>query len=123
MNDKSLHLRVEDAEVARIATHPRVTLYDIEGGIAEKHYTTGREAAYEGERLPSPHPLDTFTICMLVLKNGFVVVGTSAAASPENFNADLGKRIAYENALRQVWPLMGYELRQRLHEQAVRDSP
>jgi len=45
---------------------------------------------------------------VLVLKNGFTVVGESACASPENFNAELGAKIARGNAVAKVWPLMGY---------------
>jgi hypothetical protein len=37
-----------------------------------------------------------------------------ARASPENFNADLGRKFAYEDAVRQLWPLMGYALRDKL---------
>ena len=51
---------------------------------------------------------------MLVLRNGFTVIGESACASPENFNAEIGRRIARENAVAKVWPLMGYELRSTL---------
>jgi hypothetical protein len=48
------------------------------------------------------------------MKNGFIVIGHSAPASPENFNAELGRKFAYENAIRQLWPLMGFALRERL---------
>lgn len=56
------------------------------------------------------------TICLLVLRNGFTVIGKSAPASPENFNVELGQKFAYEDAPRQLWPLMGYALRDRLRE-------
>jgi hypothetical protein len=56
------------------------------------------------------------TICVLVLRNGFTVTGTSACASPENFDADIGRKVARADAVRQVWPLMGYALKQRLHD-------
>jgi hypothetical protein len=64
-----------------------------------------------------PASLKLLTFCVLVLRNGYTVHGTSACASPENFNAELGRRIAKEDAMRQVWPLMGYALRERLHTQ------
>ena len=54
------------------------------------------------------------TFCVLVLRNGFTVTGESACASPENFDADLGRKIARANAVNKVWPLMGYELRSKL---------
>ena len=56
------------------------------------------------------------TFCVLVLKNGFTVTGESACVSRKNFNAEIGRRIARENAVAKVWPLMGYELKQRLSE-------
>jgi hypothetical protein len=58
--------------------------------------------------------LGMLTFCVLVLRNGYTVTGESACASPENFNAEIGRRIARENAVANVWPLMGYELRSQL---------
>ena len=58
--------------------------------------------------------LDLLTFCVLVLKNGFTVTGESACASPENFDAELGRKIARQNAVQKIWPLMGYELRSKL---------
>ena len=60
--------------------------------------------------------LRRLTFCVLVLKNGFTVVGESACASPENFNADIGRRIACENAVDKLWPLLG-TLREKLYEE------
>ena len=76
------------------------------------------------ERRPLVHrpdaagPLGLLTFCVLVLRNGFTVTGESACASPANFNAEIGRRIARENAVAKVWPLMGYELKQRLYDLA-----
>jgi len=54
------------------------------------------------------------TICYLTLENGFIVTGQSACADPRNYNEVLGKKIAYDNAFREVWPLEGYLLKERL---------
>lgn len=54
------------------------------------------------------------TVCCLTLKNGFTVSGESACASPKNFNADLGRKIARANARNKIWPLEGYLLKDRL---------
>lgn len=54
------------------------------------------------------------TVCCLTLKNGFTVTGESACASPENFNAELGRKISRENARRKIWALEGYLLKERL---------
>ncbi len=56
-------------------------------------------------------PGTTMTICVLTLRNGFLVVGESAAASPENFDKELGRKIARENARQKIWQLAGYSLR------------
>ncbi|MGI4846180.1 MAG: Gp49 family protein [Janthinobacterium lividum] len=63
--------------------------------------------------MPASLPLLTF--CVLVLRNGFTVTGESACASPENFDAEIGRKVARQNALQKIWPLMGYELKQKLH--------
>ena len=65
-------------------------------------------------------PGTTLTVCGLTLRNGFMVVGESAAASPENFNAELGRKIARDNARNKIWALEGYRLRQNLYEQSLK---
>ena len=59
--------------------------------------------------------LNLLTFCVLVLRNGFTVTGESACASPENFNKEIGERIARENAVQKIWPLLGFALKERLH--------
>ena len=59
-------------------------------------------------------PGTTLTVCALTLKNGFIVVGESAAASPENFDIELGRKIARDNARNKIWALEGYILRSKL---------
>lgn len=56
----------------------------------------------------------TLTVCCLKLRNGFTVTGESAAASPENFDIDLGRKIARSNARDKIWALEGYALREKL---------
>ena len=109
-------------------TAPRVTPADIEANIASEHYFTARDGrrgalvdgTYVGRERPQHNEadlaaLDLLTFCVLVLRNGFTVTGESACASPENFDAELGRKIARQNAVAKVWPLMGYELRSKLH--------
>ena len=103
----------------------------IEANIASEHYFTaadGRAGAiscgdYVGRELPQADnkdllPLKLLTFCVLVLKNGFTVTGESACASPENFDAELGRKISRANAVNKVWPLLGFSLKQKLHEAA-----
>ena len=59
-------------------------------------------------------PGTTLTVCCLTLRNGFTVSGESAAASRENFDAKLGRAIAYQKARQKIWALEGYLLRERL---------
>lgn len=59
-------------------------------------------------------PGTTLTVCALTLRNGYIVTGESAAASPENFDKEIGRKIARENARNKIWGLEGYLLRERL---------
>ena len=117
---------------------PRITPAEIEANVASEHYFTAGEgvigafvAGEFGARggdtvavrrgIASPEvlkpSLNLLTFCVLVLRNGFTVTGESACASPENFNAEIGRKIARQNAVAKVWPLLGFALRQKLHEQ------
>ncbi len=60
-------------------------------------------------------PGTTMTVCALTLRNGYIVTGESAAASPENFDKEIGRKIARDNARNKIWALEGYLLRDRLH--------
>ena len=72
----------------------------------------------EGERfINPPQQLDLLTFCVIVLKNGFTVTGESACASPENFDAEIGKKIAYDNAREKIWLLECYLLKEKLSHQ------
>ena len=107
-------------QAAGANTAPRVTPSDIEANIVGQYFFTAdqgaeHEAYAEGlETDERPDCLKLLTFCVLVLRNGFTVTGESACASPENFNAEIGRRIARENAVAKIWPLMGYELRSKL---------
>lgn len=56
----------------------------------------------------------TMTVCALTLRNGYIVTGESAAASPENFDQAIGRKIARDNARNKIWSLEGYLLREKL---------
>lgn len=61
-------------------------------------------------------PGTVMTVCCLTLQNGFNVVGTSAPASPDNFNEEIGQTIARNKAVEQIWQLEGYLLKHTLSE-------
>ena len=109
---------IEEEILAKGLTAPRITPADIEANILVAYYFTGEEAMqYAGQNGSPfvPHlAMGLLTFCVLVLRNGFTVTGESACASPENFDADIGRKIARQNAVNKVWPLMGYELRSKL---------
>ena len=121
---------VERLIQAKGKTAPRVTPADIEANIVSEHYFTAADGfagalsiSPEFAELPPharvidpPAQLDLLTFCVLVLGNGFTVTGESACASPENFDAEIGRKIARANAVQKIWPLMGYELRTKLSE-------
>ena len=111
---------IEQEIQAKGLTAPRVTPADIEENIASAHYFTAAEGVIgTGNKQPTNGPtpaLGLLTFCVLVLKNGFTVTGESACASPENFDAGIGRKIACENAKQKIWPLMGYTLKQHLSE-------
>ena len=97
-------------------TAARVTPQDIERAITSEHYFTAGQAV---EQQTAPHEqiptsLYLLTFCVLTLRNGFTVAGESACASPENFDVQIGRAIARENAVQKIWPLLGYELRTKL---------
>lgn len=115
-----MSLEATETECAANATAPRVSLADIEAAIDRTYFTTADRAVEFAETSGRPllnaevKGLGLLTLCLVVMRNGFIVIGKSAPASPDNFNAELGRKLAYEDAIRQLWPLMGFALRERL---------
>jgi hypothetical protein len=107
-----MSLRGEEARCAAGRTAPRVSLDDIEAAIAARYDVTGNTVIEHCA--PARPELDTLSICLLVLRNGWTVIGKSAPVSLENFDAELGRDLAYQDAVRQIWPLMGFALKERL---------
>lgn len=92
---------IEKEIIEKGLTAPRITPEHLENVIVSEQYYI--------------FPNSTFTACLLTLKNGYTVLGESACASPENFNADIGRKIARDNAKNKIWALEGYLLRDKLH--------
>jgi len=67
-------------------------------------------------------PGTTLTVCAMTLQNGFIVTGESAAASPANFDEEIGRKIAYDNARNKIWAFEGYALRDILSGRSKRVS-
>jgi hypothetical protein len=114
MNDQAIEQEIQ----AKGLIAPRVTPDAVSANIAHEYYFTAQNGvigansgAINGPIVP---PLCLLTFCVLVLKNGFTVTGESACASPENFDAELGRKISRQNAVEKIWPLMGYALKEKL---------
>jgi len=99
MSEQDIEQEIQDKGL----TAPRITPDRIDGVIADEAYHV-----FQGSQL---------TVCCLTLKNGFTVTGESACASPENFNAEIGRKIARDNARNKIWALEGYLLKQKLEDQ------
>jgi len=113
---------IEREIVAKGLTAPRVTMADIEANIASEWYLSPGDGDYIAflcsnagrHGTAPPDALRLLTFCVLVLRNGFTVTGESACASPENFDAEIGRKIARAAAVNKIWPLMGYALKEKL---------
>ena len=112
-------------------TAPRVTPDDLKANIVSEHYFTARDGIVgveldaglidEASGTRTHESLGMLTFCVLVLRNGFTVTGESACASPENFDPEIGRKIARQNAEQKIWPLMGYHLKQQLADNPAYD--
>lgn len=118
-----------EAEIkAKGKTAPRITPDDLQANIAREFYFTaddgvfGREIQACGSPVTNAPPLRLLTFCVLILENGFTVTGESACASPENFDAAIGCKIARQSAEQKIWPLMGYALKQSLYDHGYKGA-
>ena len=90
---------VSEAELDAANPKPRVLPEDLEAQIKTVSYMQ----------------VNLLTVCAIEMQNGFMVTGESACAYPENFNEEIGQRIALENAKQKMWALLGYELKSKVH--------
>jgi hypothetical protein len=106
---------------AKGLTAARVTPGNIEAAIHSEHYFSPAHAYSIGDTHSTVKEEDDIgrfaytamtrlTFCVLVLRNGYTVTGESACVSPENFDAELGRKIARQNAIDKCWPLFGFAL-------------
>lgn len=103
---------------------PRVTIDDIEAQIAYEYYLRGDQftltpvigPAWKEISQADITPLSCLTFYILHLRNGFIVVGTSACVSIENFDEAIERKVARDKAVAQLWPLLGYQLKERLYQ-------
>ncbi len=88
-------ISIEKAQrIVATKTAPKITKESIEERIAKVEYLSH----------------GTTTICIITMCNGFKFIGHSTPASPENFDASVGERYAYDNAFKQIWTHEAYLL-------------
>lgn len=111
---------IEQEIQAKNLNAPRLSPQMIDDTIISEVYARASEVnwhrAQPGDSITYT-ALSCLTLCVLTLKNGFTVVGKSGCASPENFDYELGRKIAREDARRRIWALEGYRLRSQLNEE------
>lgn len=124
-------MAIEQEIQAKGLNAPRITPQRIADVIVSEHYFTAADGIAgrhqyltdtksdneKVEELNIPEQVAVLTFCVLVLRNGFTVTGESACASPENFDPEIGRKIARENAVNKIWMLEGYLLKQIMSEQ------
>lgn len=105
-------------------TAPRVTPESIEARIVEERYFSGAdglEGSFEGMHTLTNGMSDAFrhvTFCAMMLDNGSKIVGINyGSVDPKNFDSQLGKKLARQKAIDQIWELEGYLMRERLFRQ------
>lgn len=101
---------IEQEIQAKGLTAPRLTPEHIDAQIASEVW--GR--ASDLFSVPFNDALKCLTVCVITLKNGYTLVGKSACASPENFDLEIGGKIARDDARKQIWALEGYLLKSKL---------
>lgn len=98
MTDKEIETEIQNKKL----TAPRIKPEDLDKEIKKVEYHL--------------FPNSQMTICCLTLKNGFNTIGESACVDPANFDAELGQKIALNKAKNAIWPLLGFNLKQKLYE-------
>ena len=124
LNEKQIEQEIQSKNL----NAPRLTPDYIDSVIQSVHFFTAGDgyagalasseefnSLPENERVVQPPvQLDLLTFCVIVLKSGFTATGESVCASPENFDPEIGRKIAYENAYNKIWLLEGYLLKEQL---------
>lgn len=100
---------IEQAIQAAGKTAPRVTPEDLSANIVDVE--TVKHVSVTGQVL---------RWAVITTRNGYAVTGDpSCSVSSENDNAETGVALAIANAKRNLWPLMGYQLKQQLFTESI----
>lgn len=139
MNDQEIEAEIQ----AKRLTAARITPEQVQDEITSEHYFTASDgvcgqlaqrsavglkpgdktAVALADDTDIPPHLEVITVCVLLLRNGHRIVGVNAGpVSPENYDAELGRKLARQHAVDQIWPLLGFRLRDGLHAQDLAEK-
>ena len=122
MNDQQIEQEIQ----AKGLTAPRVTPEDVEASIAMEFYFSAEHGvegamargelwARDAAGVVIGPAMAHITLCVIIMRNGHKIVGVNTGSvSDANFDGELARKLARKNAVDQIWPLLGYDLRQRL---------
>lgn len=113
--------QVTEQELIEKAKAPRVTELSLLDNIKAQYCFNVLRVLEDGNKanpdnqIPLVPELGVLTFCVIVLKNGFTVTGQSACADPNNYDADIGNRLAFNDAKNKIWAFMGYALKEEIY--------
>ena len=110
-SERSALLMLAEKVAAQGAVAPRISLTDLKNAITDVRYLTPGVVC----NVSDDHPLMTMTLCFLTTFSGFVVVGKSACMDPRNYDSEKGQLFAYEDAIKQLWPLTAFARLERIY--------
>lgn len=119
---------IEQEIQAKANNGPRVTPDALKAEIVSERYFTAADGvlgayraggdvhSFGGTPSQATHQaLGLLTFCVLVLKNGTKIVGINyGAIDPSQHSAKRGREEARAHAIEQIWPLLGFRLRDKL---------
>lgn len=96
-------------------TAPKVTMQQIETEIEDEFYITAAQCTPACPSEAVFQALSRVTLCVITMRNNTVSVGVNyGTISPENYDPELGRQMAREEAIRPIWGFLGYEMRTKL---------
>jgi hypothetical protein len=107
----------------------KISREDVEAAIRSEYYFTAQDGArspyarHNGMHSDDDKELSLVTFCVLVLHSGFKVVGTSIPVNPVEFDAELGRDYAFDKAIEELVPLLGFQRKEQIHQAILAETP
>lgn len=94
---------------------PRVPMVELQSKMEDVTFLQGEDffAFTDSSSQITKDQFAVLTVCVIVMKNGFVAIGKSAPSTPRNFDPEWGRKLAYDDAVRQLYRYEGYATRER----------